>query len=1134
MPRARAITPAYPTRRRLRRATALAVAAVAAASVLAVGGTADSASALSGHVQGTVFRDYNQNGVYDSTVGSDGLTDAPLKGVTATVYNTAGAAVGTAVTNAAGVYDITVSPSLPDSTRLRIQFSGYPAEFTDSFSGSGNSTSVQFTSVGATGVNFALHKTTDYSKGTTGTPLITAIQGNGSPVLNYTTNGLNNAVRNVTALTAILPSAAVHTASPNTSTSLATFQEIGAVWGVAMQSLGRTAGGDRYYIYASAVTKRHSDWGPRGIDGLYRLDVTVASNGTVTRNGLTSYDLTATGVNYGVVNVTATTTTAAQGARDLTDRNTGLSGVQSLDTGAYTAAGKVGIGGIAYDGGYLYVVNLNEKRVWRYDVTNFAQAPTLVSNVPTLTAAERPWAIAINDGSLYLGVTNTTNLATGAKVVRVPLTGGAATTAMTVPLNYTRGIGWVDDDPVSTTVLSQPAAQWHTWTDDYDAIWNDANSTVTYFRAWAQPLLSGLSFDDGGNLTLGFIDRFSYQTGVDALWPTGYNSFRSGTINALPVGDVLYAGRNAAGTLAIENLGSTAGATLTATTPGLDTVARAPGYGTEGPQWGQTTRQNVQHGGREFFEDSVAYNGAGRIVNYEGVVHDETALGAVATIAGTGQVMTTSFDPAVTYNGAGNRFLSLTDGHSIEGFDQYLPGVGYFGKNGGVGGVAFLLADAPVEIGNRVWYDADADGIQDADEPAINGAPVQLWTADASGNPVTQLASTTTATVNGQPGTYYFRTEDASSGGTTGFVKDADYVVVFPSATAATAVSLQWPTGTSAAVQNSFAGLTWGQLVRTSATVGSDPLVDSNPNVANGRAPVTVGGMGENDHSIDAGWVGFSTFRISKVVNGTAPPGASYTFTIGSATNFRGDDRLATSGPATVPYVDTLSYTVGAGQTVTTTESIPYGYTLTLTENGAGSAAISFSPNTGGGNDDTGRIVISPTSTAGGQLLTATNSYTSLTVTKALSPSATLPAGTTFPVEYTIDGGATQSATVAVGTPLTIASVPYGATVRIREPLTGPFSWGGLIWTTGTWTQGATALTPDVDGWITVTAPTSATALALTLTNHPYTPPALPFTGGLGADVFTVGGGLVIVVALGLGIWQLAARRRRRPRAHRA
>jgi hypothetical protein len=117
---------------------------------------------------------------------------------------------------------------------------------------------------------------------------------------------------------------------------------------------------------------------------------------------------------------------------------------------------------------------------------------------------------------------------------------------------------------------------------------------------------------------------------------------------------------------------------------------------------------------------------------------------------------------------------------------------------------------------------------------------------------------------------------------------------------------------------------------------------------------------------------------------------------------------------------------------------------------------------------------------------------------------------------------------------VTIAGIPWASTVKLREPLTGPFSWGGWVWTTGTWTQGATTLTPDASGWVTVTAPSSTTALALTLTNHPYVPPSLPFAGGLGADAFTIGGALVITIAVGLGFWHMRARRlTRRVAAHR-
>ncbi|CAN5414966.1 hypothetical protein BH09ACT4_BH09ACT4_11040 [soil metagenome] len=1118
-------------RGRFRRAFAFGMIIVALASFFALS-RAEPAAAATGHVTGTVFRDFNQNGVYNSTVGADGLTDAPLKGVTATVYNGAGSAVGSAVTSATGVYDITVAPVLADGTPLRIEFSGYPTGFVDSVNGTANGTSVQFTSVGAVNVNFALHRTTDYSRGTTGTPLITAIMANGSATLSYTTAGLNTAIRSVPALTAILPSAAVNTAAPTASTSLATFLEVGAVWGVATQSLGHTAAGDRYYIYASAVTKRHTDWGPKGIDGLYRLDVTVAANGTVTRNAITSYDLTAAGVNYGTV-ATLTTivpagVTSETGLRDLTDRSTGTAGVQSLDTGAFSAAGRVGIGGIAYDNGFLYVTNLNDKKIWRYNVNNFATVPTAFD--PGLAASEHPWAIAVNNGSIYLGVTNDANMTTGAKVVSRPIASGPFTTALAVPLDYGRGIAWnYDRTPYPTT--GQTNAQWHAWSDDYNDLWT--KPVVTFFRSWAQPILSGLTFDDGGNLSLGFIDRFTYQTGVDALWPTGANTYQAGTMIGLPVGDVLYAGRSAAGTLVLENAAPSTNGTVAVTTPGMDNITRTPGYGVEGAAPGETARQNIQHGGREFYEDSVRWNGTGGIDPTEGVVHDETTLGAVAALAGAGQLTSTSFDAANTYNAAGNRFLSLVDGHSIDGFNQYIPGVAYFGKGGGIGGISFLLSDAPVEIGNRVWYDADLDGIQDADEPAINGAPVQLWTADGSGNPVAQLGSTiTTATLNGQAGTYYFRSEDALSGGTTNFVKNANYVVVFPAAAAATAVSLQWPS----TVPTGFTGMTWGQLQRTIATsAGSTTLTDSNPNVANGRAPVTVGGMGQNDHSIDAGWFGLSSYRLEKTVVGTAAPGQTFTLGIATATNFRGDDRKWVSGAASDPIVDTLSYTLTAGQTVTTTELVPYGYVLTFTEPGAPSAAIAFAPFTG--TDDTGRIVVTPAVAGSETKITATNSLTAIAVTKALSPVATLPPGTTFPVEYTVDGGPTTTiqVTVGAGNTVTIPGIPWGSTVKLREPLTGPFSWGGFVWTSGTWTQGVTALVPDGSGWVTVTAPSSTTALAVTLTNHPYVPPTLPFAGGLGADAFTVGGAIVLALALGLGVWQLRARRR--PRyvgAHRA
>lgn len=1097
MPYVRATPPARPeSRRRFRRALAAATVVVALSSLLAVSGSAEPAAALTGHVQGTVFRDYDTDGVYDTTA-SAGVTDVPLKGVTATVYNGAGAAVGSAVTTVTGTYDITVALALPDNTPLRIEFTGYPAGYTDSFHGSGSFTSVQFTRVGATGVNLALHKPTDLAKGTN-TPIVTAIQANGA----Y--NGANSAAK---ALTAIRRTTAVNTAASTATTTLATFGDVGAVWGVATQSISAT----QSYVYVAAVTKRHSGWGPQGVAGLYRVLVTISATGATTAGAITPYNLSGAGrPSYGTI------------AREFTDQVAG-GAIDSVDQAAFAAAGKVGIGGIAYADGRLYVVNLADSKIWSYNVNNFAAAPTEIV-VTGITSTERPWALATHQGRLYVGLTDTANVATGARILSRPLATATWTLELTIPLDYARGISWAYDSTAQPSSTGQTQALWHPWTDDYATLWTTAMvpGQTWGFRSWAQPILSGLTFDDGGNLVLGLADRFSLQGGVSNLWPdwTTTNNRTGATI--LPVGDVLYAGRNAAGQFVLENTGTATNGTVAVTTPGNDNVTRTPGYGNAAAA-GQTRRQAIQHKGREFFEDSVRWDGAGGIDPAEGVVHDETGLGAVAIIPGLSEVVSTSFDAAQNYNNAGNRFLSLIDGHSIDGFDQYAGAAAYFAKAGGIGGVAALLTDAPVEIGNRVWYDADADGIQDADEPAINDAPVQLWTADSGGNRTgtVPIATATTATVDGQPGSYFFRTSDA--GGPATFVKNANYVVVFPSASATTPVDLQWPTGMTAPAWAS--GLTWAQLTRTSAAVGGNRLIDSNPNATTGDAPVYVGDFGEDDHSIDAGWVGLRTFSITKTIVGTAPVGASYTFSVASAVNFRGEDRRWTSGAASAPIVDTLSYTLTADQTLTSTETIPYGYTLTFTEDGANSAMVAFSPNTGGANDDTGRLVVTSDAAA----VTATNSYGSITVTKALAPDATLPPGTTFPVEYSIDGAAAQTVQVAPGAPVTIASVPYGSSVKLREPLTGPFSWGGFTWTSGTWTQGATTLVPDASGWIT--APTNATSLALTLTNHPYLPPTLPFTGGLGADVFTIGGAVVLALALGLGVWQFHTRRRRlRPR----
>ena len=68
-------------------------------------------------------------------------------------------------------------------------------------------------------------------------------------------------------------------------------------------------------------------------------------------------------------------------------------------------------------------------------------------------------------------------------------------------------------------------------------------------------------------------------------------------------------------------------------------------------------------------------------------------------------------------------------------------------KAGGIGGSMTLLSDpAPIEIGNRVWRDVNANGVQDPGEPVFAGITVRLYQGST-------LVGTAVTDANGE---YYF------------------------------------------------------------------------------------------------------------------------------------------------------------------------------------------------------------------------------------------------------------------------------------------------------------------------------------------------------------------------------------------
>ncbi|HEX6596521.1 MAG TPA: SdrD B-like domain-containing protein [Acidimicrobiales bacterium] len=548
--------------------------------------------------------------------------------------------------------------------------------------------------------------------------------------------------------------------------------DTGAIWG-----LGQL---DARYAFTGAYFKRHAFTGPGGLGAIYLTDLA------------------------GGPNVTLWTTIPNPGVNPRPNEGGMTADDWFHDAAAYPEVGKIGLGGMAMapDHASLYVVNLNTKSLFEVPVLRGAGGvPVAGSEVdyalpvslPGATAGcssqanVRPFGVSVQNGSVWVTLTCTGPAVADLRgyVYRFDVVTKAfdGSPAFEMALGgYPRG---------STFVV--PAA-WNPWDDvTWPAFGGNASKP--------QPLLSDVVFDSNGDMTIGIKDRFGDEAGSRAGSP---NPLDNTKYDGFPAGDVLRACRNAA-----------------------DTAWVLESNGVCGTRTGARVASGKGPGGGEFYAD-----------NFVVCCHDQVSLGALLQLPGYGEVINTAFDPGLAIVTEGYRFYSNTDGR-VNGFHQIRgnPGStgGGFGKSGGLGDMAALVAAAPLEIGNRVWSDSDGDGIQDAGEPPLAGVTVNLYAADG----VTLLATAVTDAT----GTYYFTNAAGTSTpsaifGVTGLQPGTGYVV-----------RLDNPA-------DAAAGGPLAALRPTATGVGTDPQIDSNGVPAAGsEAVLTTGGEGVNDHSIDFGFV---------------------------------------------------------------------------------------------------------------------------------------------------------------------------------------------------------------------------------------------------------------------------------------
>ncbi|MBS1794696.1 MAG: hypothetical protein JSS81_12625 [Acidobacteria bacterium] len=366
------------------------------------------------------------------------------------------------------------------------------------------------------------------------------------------------------------------------------------------------------------------------------------------------------------------------------------------DPTAIDQIGKVSLGGLklSKDGTKLYAVNLADRRLYVMPTSGALNSSTITRfNIPTTglatssgncaTADVRPFALGRDRaGQIYVG-------------------GVCSAESETSDAKLTAYV-WRFDNPGFTLVATNSLTFGRVLSTTESTVWQRwANDTGVLNRA--APVLTDIEFD-GSDMILGVRDRYGDQV----VTPNYYRGY----------GDLMRACPNGA-TFNFESNGGCGSLTTT----GAGTGA--------GP------------GGGEYYID---LNGDGR---------EEGALGGLVQVPGFNHVVATFYD-AVAYNSAGTRVSNFytagvqrynnTTGAMTGAYDVYLQSdSGTFGKADGVGDTEVLCEAAPLQIGNRVWTDANANGIQDASETGIANVAVQLWADTNSDNAVdTQVGAATT------------------------------------------------------------------------------------------------------------------------------------------------------------------------------------------------------------------------------------------------------------------------------------------------------------------------------------------------------------------------------------------------------
>jgi len=281
--------------------------------------------------------------------------------------------------------------------------------------------------------------------------------------------------------------------------TLASTNGVGAVWGLAYSAREGA-------LYGSAFHKRMAYFGRGGPGAIYRMEVAT-----------------------GAITVFTTVPDAGPDTHGT---------VATGDDPAADWAGKLSLGDIDLDtdGRDLYVVNLGDRRIYRYDVATAALLDRFAHGAAAepWAADARPFALKFFRGRLFHGVVHSAETSQDrgdlAGYVYSSLPGGSDMRLETrFGLDHPRGIARIPG-VVQNPGLQDVPLDWLPWKDGYNSVAGGRTQAAVY----PQPLVSDIEFFEDGDMSVAIRDRYSDMS-LTVQIQTGGQIFKP----ALGVGEVL-------------------------------------------------------------------------------------------------------------------------------------------------------------------------------------------------------------------------------------------------------------------------------------------------------------------------------------------------------------------------------------------------------------------------------------------------------------------------------------------------------------------------------------------------------------------------------------------------------------------